>query len=518
MKCNKCGNELKTNDKFCTKCGTSVSSNIKNTRTSKNKIILIIILITLLLMIGLNIFKNSKSILNTEDTILENIESVVESTENVKGNAENIAQDAKNSYGKIVTNYDEGNLEWEIFYADTDNIYLISKTVESNVSLRVKDVTEPSQGKYSEGSILLTNNPDTYPSAKKWFSSWINSGYTSKYSNMKATLYLLDSTQWEKYVNDTYAEWAIGGPTLELLCSSVNDIQDTHYKAIPVCDKGYETTISGGLTKGTLWNRDECYWIASPYYDRTSDIACATMLFFSPLFESPYLVSYSSDGYGIRPVVCLKSNIILEKNEDSVSYSIVGKSNNERSIKSQKNNTTGIEQAIKDRAFEVTDDLSESKLKAAFTDGSLRFYYDNWEKCLEDAKKLNIITSDKPYLTMEEELEQQYYNEQNYNNQSYNEDYNEQPSEQNNSVSNEQPTLVKTYNTIKKEDSSDYHIIKIYEYSNGEYSYETDWYTYGSIIPSRISDKRYKTLDEALTSAIQSFEGISLTISDLTEE
>ena len=179
---------------------------------------------------------------------------------------------------------------------------------------------------------------------------------------------------------------------------------------------------------------------------------------------------------------------------------------------------TGIEQAIKDRAFEVTDDLSESKLKAAFTDGSLRFYYDNWEKCLEDAQKLNIITSDKPYLTMEEELEQQYYNEQNYNNQSYNEDYNEQPSEQNNSVSNEQPTLIKTYNTIKKEDSSDYHIIKIYEYSNGEYSYETDWYTYGSIIPSRTSDKRYKTLDEALTSAIQSFEGISLTISDLTEE
>lgn len=180
---------------------------------------------------------------------------------------------------------------------------------------------------------------------------------------------------------------------------------------------------------------------------------------------------------------------------------------------------TGIEQAIKDKAFEVTDDLSESKLKAAFTDGSLQYYYDNWEKCLEDAQKLNIITSNKPYLTMEEELEQQYYNEQNYNNQSYSrEDYNEQSSEQNNSVSNEQPILVKSYNTIKKEDSSDYHIIKIYKYSNGEYSYETDWYTYGSIIPSIISDRQYKTLDEALTSAIQNFREFPLTISDLTEE
>jgi len=179
-------------------------------------------------------------------------------------------------------------------------------------------------------------------------------------------------------------------------------------------------------------------------------------------------------------------------------------------VPTKSNNITGIEQAIKDRAFEVTDDLSESKLKAAFTDGSLQYYYDNWEKCLEDAQKLNIITSDKPYLTMEEELEQQYYDEQNYNNQSYN--------REDNSVSNEQPILVKTYNTIKKEDSSDYHIIKIYKYSNGEYSYETDLYTYGSIIPSIISDRQYKTLDEALTSAIQNFREFPLTISDLTEE
>lgn len=175
-----------------------------------------------------------------------------------------------------------------------------------------------------------------------------------------------------------------------------------------------------------------------------------------------------------------------------------------------KDNITGIEQAIKDGAFEVTDDLSESKLKAAFIDGNLQLYYDNWEKCLEDAQKLNIITSNKPYLTMEEELEQQYYNEQNYNNYSYN--------KEDNSVSNEQPILVKSYNTIKKEDSSDYHIIKIYEYSNGEYSYETDLCTYGSITPSIISDRRYKTLDEALTSAIQNFKEFSLTISDLTEE
>lgn len=190
-------------------------------------------------------------------------------------------------------------------------------------------------------------------------------------------------------------------------------------------------------------------------------------------------------------------------------------------------NMTGIEKAIQDGVVEdyLTLGVSISKLKEDFNNGNLKKYYTNLKDCLKDAKDLSIIvnSSDTEYYEELEKLENDYndntYNEQNNNSYSYNRaDYNEQPSEQNNSVSNEQPTLVKTYNTIKKEDSSDYHIIKIYEYSNGEYSYETDWYTYGSIIPSRTSDKRYKTLDEALTSAIQSFEGISLTISDLTEE
>ena len=36
MKCNKCGNELKASDKFCTKCGTSIQNNI-TTSINENK-------------------------------------------------------------------------------------------------------------------------------------------------------------------------------------------------------------------------------------------------------------------------------------------------------------------------------------------------------------------------------------------------------------------------------------------------------------------------------------------------
>jgi len=36
MKCNKCGNELKTSDKFCTKCGTSIENSIKTSINENN--------------------------------------------------------------------------------------------------------------------------------------------------------------------------------------------------------------------------------------------------------------------------------------------------------------------------------------------------------------------------------------------------------------------------------------------------------------------------------------------------
>lgn len=39
MKCNKCGNELKVNDKFCTKCGSSIENSTK-TSNNENKYII----------------------------------------------------------------------------------------------------------------------------------------------------------------------------------------------------------------------------------------------------------------------------------------------------------------------------------------------------------------------------------------------------------------------------------------------------------------------------------------------
>lgn len=83
-----------------------------------------------------------------------------------------------------------------------------------------------------------------------------------------------------------------------------------------------------------------------------------------------------------------------------------------KDTKATQNNLTGIEQAIKDGMIGedyITKGVSRGQLEFAFTDGNLQMYYDTWEECLADAEKLNIITSDEEYLTMEEELDR-YYN------------------------------------------------------------------------------------------------------------
>ena len=150
-----------------------------------------------------------------------------------------------------------------------------------------------------------------------------------------------------------------------------------------------------------MWYRNESYWLASPSYRKGIDFVDSNGM----IIDGDYM-----DSHGYRPIVCLNSNATLESNGDGTYSITLGNKD------TSQNEITGIEKAIQDGMIGkdyVTEGVSESKLKAAFLDGNLQLYYDNWDKCLEDAKKLNIITSDEEYLTMEEELEK-YYNEQNF--------------------------------------------------------------------------------------------------------
>ncbi len=58
---------------------------------------------------------------------------------------------------------------------------------------------------------------------------------------------------------------------------------------------------------------------------------------------------------------------------------------------------TGIEQAINDGMLNnyIAVGVTEKELRSAYYDGNLQFYYDSWEECLKDAKKLKILRTNE---------------------------------------------------------------------------------------------------------------------------
>ncbi len=185
-----------------------------------------------------------------------------EEIEQPKGlSAAEIKADAANTYGDEVIGYNEtrNSVEtWRIFYADENNVYLIAD-----------DYIEPADAPNGKGGtpisslgrrwIGFTNVVNDYTggsdigasnSARKWLDTYLDSSYgTSENNNMKAVAYLMDTNVWSSYYGDRgeNAEYAIGGPTLEMFCASY---QDTHPSRYLQCDSvnqyGYQIKWSDG--------------------------------------------------------------------------------------------------------------------------------------------------------------------------------------------------------------------------------------------------------------------------------
>ena len=225
---------------------------------------------------------------------------------------------------------------WKIFYADSENIYLIaSDYVENQYAPNAADGTPVNKTEGSKYQINFNDivNNGAYTGTldirtedarvKKWISHVDK--FTSEYANMKATAYLLDTSIWSEF-KDVYnkAQYAIGGPTLELFIESYNDIHEI--------DLNYELTEQTGYK--VKWNTDttnndeiildateSLYVIA----DDTNAIACWIP---SPSDLTDYFVfavnyygvlgnsSYNGGADGFRPIICLKSSVQLIEQAD----------------------------------------------------------------------------------------------------------------------------------------------------------------------------------------------------------
>ena len=257
-----------------------------------------------------------------------------------KISAKSVAEKPQEYYGKNITNYSANEVtEWKIFHSDGKNVYLITSDY-----VDVSKLPAPKAGG-SKPKNINKNYPKAAPltnvlagysgssnitdeKIKALNSEYFNKGYTSTNPNMRAVAYMLDTGIWNDFVGEN-AEYAIGGPTIELLMESYSKSHKVDYRARSRSDIGYQISNNGGkgwssFYNGMLSTSDSLYviintanayemWVASPSSPDPNHVMGVN---YTGRVGNADFHAYSSYGIGFRPIVCLKSNVILEAYED----------------------------------------------------------------------------------------------------------------------------------------------------------------------------------------------------------
>ena len=263
---------------------------------------------------------------------------------------------ANNYYGKSV-NYTSANgvTGWKIFYADSSNIYLIADDYVDVAKLpRGTDKSGNSVGNppantdssypkaaplnkimnaYSTGAARITT--DTIKKLNKSF--FIDKQYTGVENstvnpNMKAVAYMLDTTAWSTFKdNNGKADYAIGGPTLEMLFKSYNQKHPgKNYEAQATSAIGYQLRVNEGTWKDYTDSSSDYLDSSDSLYVLPSSKGASAMWLASPsaytasvmyVYCSGYVSvsDYDANDRGFRPLVCLKSNVQLLESGDGFS-------------------------------------------------------------------------------------------------------------------------------------------------------------------------------------------------------
>ena len=269
----------------------------------------------------------------------------------------------KELYGKYVTNYEcasnsaivtetEIPGKWMIFNVDENNIYLIASDYITSVP-EGKAGGKPSVGSsssYPRGvsfSNILNDYTDEDGDGQTDISDigkqlnksyFTDNNYKSTKSNMKSVAYMLDTNAWSGFKGDE-AEYAIGGPTIELFFEAYNKAHGTsanQYQARAKSTTGYEITTDGGTTWGNSTSSAGGNYLVTndpTFVINTNKNAFAMWLASPSAYNAGYVMlvnygggvgtnSYDYTLYGFRPLVSLKSEVELRKTGDNT-YEII---------------------------------------------------------------------------------------------------------------------------------------------------------------------------------------------------
>ena len=198
-------------------------------------------------------------------------------------------------YGKKVTNYTAGGKTYRIFYIDTEGKFGDKNTVYLKADWTSNDTTLSSYTSYTPSGTDLTTYKKLNPSwAAKRGSSTSSWNY-----NEHAAAWLCSPSKWTTYCDTSKANYAIGGPSVEMYVASYNQVSHTTgnytlgatYRETNV--PGYIYTVNGEEQNNGYYTNDNTldyigynsiycgkngskgsyyWWLASPSaynYDRT---------------------------------------------------------------------------------------------------------------------------------------------------------------------------------------------------------------------------------------------------------
>ncbi len=287
----------------------------------------------------------------------------------IVGSAPEVAREANWYYGDYVDNYTESSasgVKWKILYSDKKNIFLIADDYipYSSIPYSTKNgsVTshKPTQGS-NNYKVNFSSEITDYSGSESiidtrlqnlnyiLFESLKENNQRLQTSSMCATAYMMDKDAWKNF-KGTNADFAIGGPTVELVIKSWNEKYSKnepytlYSSSASSSDKGYtfgkdstgRTSFTGYIGRTDDGKYDPLYfientekaegtWLASPnaYRDAINEGIDFSGSYLNALTNDGNIryagfnsraYNYSEEGkYGFRPVVCLKTEVELEE-------------------------------------------------------------------------------------------------------------------------------------------------------------------------------------------------------------
>ena len=229
-------------------------------------------------------------------------------------------------YGKKVTNYKASDTNtYRIFYVDKDNYF---KDGYNTIYLKAD----------FSGSVTCSTSYDANQTLiKKMNPLWGEKRGTSESSwnyNEKASAWLCDPSKWTAYCDSDKANYAIGGPSVEMYVKSynqthgddalgcqyqTNNVPGYIYKVKDTIQNGGWSTNENTLDYSMKYKSMYCgqngnitgYWVLASPSVAHSNCVCSVYGYIAILSNH----FYNNNDFGVSPLVSLKSSFIPEVEE-----------------------------------------------------------------------------------------------------------------------------------------------------------------------------------------------------------